>query len=184
METCWPILYVSQKTWYLISVYLIIECLAFISLVKRRGLKWVQNIQSWFPLFDFYLEEIIPPDLVPQDHFFLITRHSDLFIDLAKPSYAAHHIVFSYYVSPVSSDLWQFLNHFLFMILTSKVLDKDPEMSPIVAFSVVCLKFRLGVQFFWKGNDRRKCPSHHITSGLHVIHTTALLMLIFITWLR
>lgn len=58
METCWPILYVSQKTWYLISVYLIIECLAFISLVKRRGLKWVQNIQSWFPLFDFYLEEI------------------------------------------------------------------------------------------------------------------------------
>lgn len=37
----------------------IVECFVCICLVKRQGLKWVKNINSWFPLFDSSIGEII-----------------------------------------------------------------------------------------------------------------------------
>ena len=61
------------------------------------------------------------------------------------------------------------------------LLDKDTEMSPILAFSVVILIFILELQIFEEEMTEVKCPSQHITSRVHVIHMTALLMLTFIT---
>lgn len=47
-------------------------------------------------LFGSYMGEIIPPAHPPQSCLLLITRHSELFIDLAKHSFATRNIALNY----------------------------------------------------------------------------------------
>lgn len=47
---------------------------ALICLVKRQRLKWVESINSWFPLFDSFIGEIIFPGHLPQEHLFSYHR--------------------------------------------------------------------------------------------------------------
>lgn len=64
---------------------------------KEMKVKMRPGIKSCFPFFDSSLGEIIPPGSSLRVIFFPPnTGHNELFIDLAKHSYAAHNIVFGY----------------------------------------------------------------------------------------
>lgn len=62
---------------------------------KETRVKTSAKHKELISVFDFCLGGINTSWLPTSDHCFLITKHNELFIDLAKHSNAAHSIAFS-----------------------------------------------------------------------------------------
>lgn len=110
MRTCWPILY-SATVITSDLTYFTVQCVTFICLIKIQRLKWGKSINSWIPLFESDIGEIMSFGCLPQEHCLSLyktppqkkrdrerikTKQKNLVIDLAKHHFAAWNSTLNY----------------------------------------------------------------------------------------